>query len=294
LFLLALPLNVFAQGMATSTATSSGDGIIETWLKTMDIMIADGSTRVTTVWGSGFGEILELTPEQINVLQEPLEAFGPNFTEQIDQPMLRGILLTELPTKLNQVLTPEQQLKYTEISFQASGGLDSWHLNDQLLDVVKLTDAQKEQIRKIRAECEAEIKAARQQRGAALPFDWQNATKEERDKYVAVQVADGVANREADEARLKKYAEQMKAVLTPEQKTKAEKLTAEAPALVAKILKKKQDAPGQGQEQRGKQEQEPRYFYVPRTGSWQPGDPLSEGSVPKEQPRGRFPRGESE
>jgi Spy/CpxP family protein refolding chaperone len=48
-------------------------------------------------------------------------------------------------------------LKYTEISFQAAGGLDSYlHLNDQLLDVVNLTDAQKGQIHKLATERTAE------------------------------------------------------------------------------------------------------------------------------------------
>jgi hypothetical protein len=174
-------------------------------------------------------------------------------------------------------------------------------LNDQLLDVVELTDAQQEQIRKLRSEREAEGIAAMNERGVGLPFDWQNATQEERDKYVATQVADQMANREVDEARLKKYADQIKAVLTPEQKTKAEKLTIEAPALVGKFLGKKQDAPKPvGQEQRGQQkqdekqgksEQTPAYIYVPREGSWRPGDPLPMQN--KEQKPGRFPRKET-
>ena len=199
-----------------------------------------------------------------------------------------------MQTKLNQVLTPEQQLKLVEISFQAAGGLDSRHLDDQLLDVVNLTDAQKDQIRKITAEREAETRLAMQQRGAGQPFDWQNATQEERDKYIAIQIADQKANRATDEARFKKYAEQMKAVLTIEQKTKAEKLTADAPALVAQLLRKKQDVSEQVQDQRGQQGQNRQVpqvpVYVPHSGSWQPGDPIPEGYRQQRQEGGRFPR----
>jgi len=234
--------------------------------------------------------MLELTPEQTNELQEFAESLAPSRPqEEMPQTLermnkFRGI--TAMQTKLNQVLTPEQQVKYTEISFQASGGLDSRHLNDQLLEVVNLTDAQKDQIRKITTERETEIRAAMRQRVAGQPFDWQNATQEERDKRAAALVAEQNDNRATDEALVKKFAEQMQAVLTVTQRAKAEKLTAEAPVLVAKLLAKKQDASRPEQQVQDKQVP----VYVPHSGSWQPGDPIPEGYRQERQERGRFPR----
>jgi len=285
LLLLALPLNVVAQTVVTrSFSSTTGNRDEGTWIHTS----STGDDIIT--WGTGFGDMLELTMEQTNDLQEVMEALDPfSPPDQVHPVWLRGGI-NYIRTKLGQVLTPEQQLQYMEISFQASGGLDSRHLNDQLLDVVNLTDAQKDQIRKLRAEREAEGIAARNERGVGQPFDWQNATQEERDKYVAAQVADQMANREVDEARDKRYAEQMKAVLTAEQRAKAEKLTAEAPALVERFMGKKQDVQQQGRlQQNGRT---PAYTYVPGTGAWQPGDPIPEGLPVERNERRRFPRSE--
>ena len=278
----ALPRSVFAQQTSWmfSSTSSSTDGA---WIHTRS------SDDGTIVWGAGFDEMLELTPEQTNELQEFAESLAPSRPqEEMPQTLermnkFRGI--TAMQTKLNQVLTPEQQVKYTEISFQASGGLDSWHLNDQLLEVVNLTDAQKDQIRKITTERETEIRAAMRQRVAGQPFDWQNATQEERDKRAAALVAEQNDNRATDEALVKKFAEQMQAVLTVTQRAKAEKLTAEAPVLVAKLLAKKQDASRPEQQVQDKQVP----VYVPHSGSWQPGDPIPEG-YRQERREGRFPR----
>jgi hypothetical protein len=84
----------------------------------------------------------------------------------------------------------------------------------------------------------------------------------------------------------KRYSEQIKAVLTAEQRAKAEKLTAEAPELVEKFMGKKQDA--------SKQSRRTPYFYVPHAGSWRPGDPLPEGITPSQPSPRRFPRTERE
>jgi len=290
------PLNVFAQPVRApdtrlmrSSTSRGADGM---WIHTK----SEGDDVI--VWGSGFGEMLELTPEQMSEFQEFTEALEPprqqEEREQTLERMQKFQGINSMQTKFNQLLTPEQQSKYAEIAFQASGGLDSRYLNDQLLDVVNLTGAQKDQIRKIRADREAAGIAARKERGVGLPFDWLNATQEEREKYVAVQVADQRVNSKVDEALDQKYAEQMKTVLTAEQRAKAEKLTAEAPALVAKLMGRKPVAPGRvAQEQRAQQgqvpqQQTPSYIYVPHAGSWQPGDPLP---VPIEERKpGNFPR----
>jgi Spy/CpxP family protein refolding chaperone len=282
---------VAARGMSvvktTISVDSNGNG---NWIATKK----QGNEVV--VWASGFGKLLELTQEQANDLQDVIENLQPPKKQDgLVVPPQGGYLSIEnMRKKLDQVLSKEQQLKHTEISFQAGGGLDSHHLNDQLLDVVNLTDAQKEQIRKIVVEFAEEDYTEREKRGAMKPFDWQNSTREERDKYVAAMIADQNANKANDEARIKKYAEKMKAVLTPEQQAKAEKLTAEIPALRDKFMGRKRDASEQVQSQPRQTGQAPQPQppgYTPGAGSWQPGMPLPVESPPSERPR-RFPRSE--
>ena len=273
------------SGAMRSTTSGSSNG----WIHTRS------TGNKVIVWGTGFSEILELTPEQTDELQEVIEQLRPPFSPADIAALFnrtRWLSIADMQTRLNQVLEPEQQLLLAEISFQAAGGLDFHFLNDQLLDIVNLTDAQKEQMRRINAEFEAEHMAARQRRGALQPFDWQNATQEERNRHIAAQVADQRDNRESDEARTKQYAKRIIAVLTPEQRERAERLTAEAPALRSRFMGRAQGALGQAQAeggQQGQRTQSPAYIYVPGSGSWQPGDPLPPGAV-QPQPRGNFPR----
>ena len=270
LFFFACSLNVFAQNRLMTSITGQNDA----WI------VSKRDDNGVFVWGAGFGEILKLTPEQTNDLQEVI-AYPDSDTKV-------GFLETnDSWTKLNQVLTPEQKLKYTEIAFQASGGLDSYlYLNDQLLDVVNLTDAQKDQIRKLDTERTTEYWAERLRRPEMPPFDWQNATQEERDKHIADFTAAlqdiQVAFIKNEPELFKKYTEQIKAVLTAEQRAKAEKLTTEAPALVEKFMGKKQDV--------SQQSGRIPYIYVPGPGAWQPGS----SAIPeqyRQERNSRFPRG---
>jgi Spy/CpxP family protein refolding chaperone len=244
------------------------------------------------------------------------------------------LTLADVQSTIDQTLTPDQRLQYAEISFQAGGGLDSRHLNDQFLGVLKLTGAQKDQIRKMTAEYAKEVaevvsarrETLRQQYGepkplkAPPPFDWLNATQAEKDKYIAEIAADAYDHamndpvnvaymkaqpsyREEDEARAKRHNERVKALLTLEQKKKAEKLTAEAPALVAKIMNrnkepdasklatKEQRGQQDQKEQKGQKEQTPAWIYVPNDGSWRPGEPLPNQI---ERKPGNFPRKKAE
>ena len=228
LSLLALPFNVFANRLITQMT-----GQNDAWI------VSKSDDDGVFVWGAGFGEILELTSEQTNELQEVIAR--PDSDTKV------GFLGTDDSwMKLHQVLTPEQLLKYTEISFQASGGLVSDRLNYQLLAIVNLTDAQKDQIRKLETERTTEYWTERLRQPEMPPFDWQNATQEERDKHItdltAAHIAIQLAFTENEPEFFKKYTEQIKAVLTVEQRAKAEQLTAEAPALVEKFMGKKQDA----------------------------------------------------
>jgi len=248
-----------------------------------------------------FAKLLELTPQQTTDLQRvtseageairtktqeamrPQQDGGPPSPEAMRQNMdkIRQLVeegIDEASAKLDQVLQPAQRTKFRETTFQTLGGLDSPMLNDRMLAVVDLTDAQKEQIRKITEE-----------RNAAMMADIQNINWRDREAMERSRVA--------TEERNKKFADQIKALLTPEQKAKAEKLTAEAPALREKLGI---PAPGprgqQGPGQRGGQPPAPGGGFVPGSNAWRPGQDTP-GAPPAAPPGGRqrggFPRGEN-
>jgi Spy/CpxP family protein refolding chaperone len=235
------------------------------------------------VWNEGFGNELNLTPEQRTNLQNAIEEFR---TQRVQggagtppNPNAMRQRLDNVRNRIAQSLNPQQQSRLRELSFQATGGLNSPLLNERMLEFADLTDAQKEQIRKIAEERTAESRAAIQ--------GLLRATPEERTQFAT------------DSAeRNKKYAEQIKTVLTPEQKAKAEKLTAEAPALRERLGALAQQVQGQ-RGQQGQQQgqvvrpvpQRPAPIYTPGGGSWQPGDPVPV-QPEKEQTGGQFPREE--
>lgn len=235
-----------------------------------------------------FAKMLELTPEQATRLQDIMretseerrrqmqemqQGGAPPNPEQMRQRMEQSVEATQ--TKFDQVLNPLQRTKSREILFQLSGGLNSPMLNDRMLQVLELTDAQKEQVRKIISDRNEENRAAFQ--GG---FNFRDASQEERDKFRADM-----------ETRNKKFADQITAILTPGQKEKAEKLTAEAPALREKLGLPE---PGQGNTQRQRPQggggQSPAGGgYIPGANSWQPGQPPPTREQGGEQPR-NFPR----
>jgi hypothetical protein len=134
---------------------------------------------------------------------------------------------------IGKVLNAEQLTKFKEIYFQAANGLNSMQLDARLLGAVNLTDDQVKKIDEIADKRTEENRAAMQGRqggqGGGAGF-----TPEER---TAMMERNG------------KYADQIKAVLTEEQKKKADDLTAGSAALREKLGL---PAPGQrGQGQRG-------------------------------------------
>jgi Spy/CpxP family protein refolding chaperone len=189
----------------------------------------------------------------------------------------------ESQAKINQILTSEQQEKYKILQFQIVGGLDSPFLGvlgGRALEVLNLTEEQKAKLKAINEEREAESRAAFEKRG---PINWRELSQEEREKI-------GAEQRAENEARTKKFAEQIKAVLTPEQKEKAEKLTAEAKEIREKIgignreRREGEDRPGRGE---GGGE------YRPGRNSWQPGQGTGERGNQNRQPRRAFPQTEN-
>ena len=176
---------------------------------------------------------------------------------------------------VNQALTQEQGTKFREIAFQLSGGLNAPRLHERLLDTLDLTTSQRETIRKMAIEQEMENRAAR---GSGADRE---LTPEQR--------------RAADEERNAKYANQVKAVLTSGQIAKAEKLTAEIPALRERLGMPTQFAQGQRPErtQRGQGAgQRQGGGYAPDTNSWRPGQGAPP-ATPGAAPQGRFPRGDA-
>jgi len=209
-------------------------------------------------------KMLELTAEQRESIQKILE----EARAQRPQPQQGGGTppnpeemrqrIDELQTKINQVLKPEQQTKLNEMSFQLTNGLDSPMLSGRTLEVLELTAEQKAKIRQISGERNAAFRTAMQ------GFDFRGASQEEREKF-----------RADNEARGKTYSDQIKAVLTAEQREKAERLIAGATELREKLgipQPGQGRGPERGQDQgRGQRPRQDGSDYRPGDGSWRPG-----------------------
>ncbi|MDR0869180.1 MAG: Spy/CpxP family protein refolding chaperone [Planctomycetaceae bacterium] len=210
-----------------------------------------------------FKKELNLTEEQISQLTklaeeqrpqrgERREGQGPpsreemqKFREEIEK------RVDEAQAKVNQVLSPEQQVKVKELRFKLAGGLDSPRLNARNLDVVNLTDEQKAKLKAIQEEQEKEGREALEKRGNV---DWRNLSQDERQKL-------GQELRTEVEALQKKYAEKIKAVLTPDQLKKAEDLTKGVQEAREKFAPPQREG-GRGERGDG---------YRPGADSWRPG-----------------------
>ena len=251
-----------------------------------------------------FAKELELTPEQATdlprVVREaverarrefentprPQQGASPEemrqFGDTMRQRMEAG--MTEVQANIDRILKPEQRTKLRDVTFQLSGGLNSPMLGmpmgeRALVETLGLTDAQKEQFRK-------------------LAEDRNTAMREMMERFrqegVDPRSAEGQTKIRAESEQLTtKFAEQVKGILTPEQKAKVENLTAAAPD-----LRKRLGIPEPGQPpQRGQQRQgqpAPGGGFVPGQGAWQPGQ--SAPNAPpggQQRQRGGFPRGEN-
>jgi Spy/CpxP family protein refolding chaperone len=234
-------------------------------------------------------EIFGLSEEQVGKLNKLSEELRPRrgerpqgsgvpsreeiqkFREEVEK------RLDESLAKINQVLTPEQQEKLKTWQFQLSGGLDSPFLSIRNLEVLNLTDEQKEKLKAINEERVAESRAALEKRG---PVDWRRLSPEDREKIGAELQAE-------NDVRTKKFADQIKTILTPEQKEKAETLTAEAKELREKLGIGNRDR----REGRDRPERE-RGEYRPNQDSWRPGQGTGERRNQDRQPRRAFPQNE--
>ena len=188
-----------------------------------------------------FVKMLELTPEQVTGFQNfarEITALGETLGEtlrmlraqarteeevrqiEVDVRRRAAMWTAEWQTKIDEILKPEQRKKYTEIGFQLSGGLNSPALgqsNEWSLGFLDLTDAQKEQIRKLTQE--------RMAKEEALSEELVGLDTRQRPQRRSM----------ATKKILAEHFEQIKSLLTAEQRAKAEKLTAESPALREKL-----------------------------------------------------------
>ena len=249
---LALPLHVFAQPNAEGEPRLMmhlGDQIF--------------------VWNPEIAGILDLTPEQREEIQKVVQAYqaqgeqrrrisqGEEIGDE-NQPIIKSFeqSFAEIRDGINTALEPEQQTKYSEMTFQLAGGLGGISVNTQMLEhVVDLTPEQKEQISEI-------VKA----------------------RNIAFTNNPDIVKRHIDLVRV---------VLKSEQITRLEKLTAEIPALREQLkMPDPAQRPSASQAQVRPQPsiQQPS-GYVPGSGSWQPGMPLPTAPPPVE--RGRFPRSDN-
>jgi Spy/CpxP family protein refolding chaperone len=131
-------------------------------------------------------------------------------------------------TNVNEVLNAEQRTMFKEVAFQLSGGLYASRLNEQMLDVLELSNNQRDTIRELTAKQGTETRNANEN----------NVGSQEQ-------------RRIANEERNVKYAEQIRAILTAEQKAKAERLTAQVPVMREKLGVSSSLYLGQGPESRG-------------------------------------------
>ena len=184
-------------------------------------------------------KILELTPEQTPELQkiaggakktiEQFKNVSPPLTTEELKPRV-ATALTETQEKVDKILKPEQRKKLREISFQLAGGLSSPLQNVQTFEAFDLTDTQKEQIRKLMEERHG---PARRTIISEITNSNPPIPREEA----------GTRIRAAMEQMDARFTEQIKSLLTTEQRAKAEKLTAEIPVLQRRMVQSLREQP---------------------------------------------------
>lgn len=162
----------------------------------------------------------------------------------------------ETDDKINAILDVEQQQKFKELRFQLAGGLDSPMLNARMLEAVNITEDQKAKLQAINEERFKEFREG-MERG---PRPDMRGSEEDRRAFFEKM-------RERGEEMRKKYSEKTLAVLTAEQKTKAEKLTEEGKAFRPQRRERGEGGRDGGRGERGREGGE----YRPGSDSWQPG-----------------------
>ena len=237
----------------------------------------------------------------------------------------------EVRTQIDQILLPEQTTMLRDVTFQLSGGLELLSFpslfQDNMfpLETLDLTDAQREQFREIRAMSGEEHMRAQKEFSLVLNAHgenrppnvfhlpetekpWDELTEEERREIVETfqEYVEAIWEeyREEEtrlrdryntewEARARRTSEQVTALLTPEQRARAARLSAGIPALLERLglrpLPPNVWERIVQEQQRQEQLQGGREVWVPGPDSWQPGRPLPGTPSPPHVPS-NFPR----
>ena len=242
----ALVVNGFAQ---SSGPGFSGSARMPTSFSQSRIMVTGINSLGRLLQNQEFVKMLELMPQQMTELRRIIDETTETRRVQ-SQPLFLSYTTyislrdteegrqeieenrqrlsavaeaadNEMQAKVDEVLRPEQQVRLRESIFQLMGGLDSASLQERLYGflVPAPTDIQKEQFRKLAEERDAEIKLVEERFGDVLRAPGETAA-EARQRFHAERMKISA-----------KYGDQMTSLLTPEQRAKAEKLTAEIPAL---------------------------------------------------------------
>jgi len=243
-----------------------------------------------------FAKELGLTPQQVTELQRVMQASGETIRTRMQAAMAqRGAdagppnpqemgrlvetIAGEVQGNVDRVLTPAQRTKLRDTTFQLSGGLSSPMIGSPMgllsLTALDLTDAQKDQFRR--------LQEARQMPNLE---GIDGRTPEGRQQIQA-----------AMEAANARFVEQVKAILTPEQRAKVDKLTTETPALRERMglpsLEEMRARMQQQQQQQRPGQGPPGGGFVPGQNAWQPGQGTPPTPVEGQQRRSGFPRGEN-
>ena len=300
----ALSLNAFAQpggGPGRGQGQGPGQGMGMGGGMGMGMGMPGG--LLGGIMSPEFATELELTPQQATELRgvvtrameefrtqgqnmqrpEPGAPPGPEMRQQFEEMRQQmETRMNEVQSRVDQVLRPEQRSRLRDVTFQLSGGLNSPMLGtpmgERALESLSLTDAQKAQFRGILEDRNAAMARERENIGEV---DWRDPAVRER-------------LRTENEARNARFADQVRGILTAEQREKAEKLTAEAPALRERLGIPAPGAQQRGQQgQGGRQQTAPGGGFVPGAGAWRPGQDAPSAPASGTQPRRTFPRGEN-
>jgi hypothetical protein len=205
--------------------------------------------------------------------------------EGVQQDLMRD--MGRVSAALDTMIAPERKEKVQKLVFQSLGGLDSPLTTLSSMEVLNLSEDQKEKMRGIFGEMKAErvghmetmlkMMESAMERIAAVGGP-QNLSQEEREEFDTMR-----RELEAQSfATARKLADRLRQHLTPGQLELEKQLIATRPDFLGRLPRHMQREENTTTEEEG--------MYSPGINSWQPGQPLP---VPiQEQPRGRFPRPE--
>ncbi|MDR2169529.1 MAG: hypothetical protein LBP59_05255 [Planctomycetaceae bacterium] len=180
--------------------------------------------------------------------------------------------------KVNEILTQEQQTKFKTLPFQVTGGLESRFLNARSFDFLDLSEDQKAKFKQIEEENQAEFRRI---------FTRDGARPNSRPTNEDVQ-----KQRDEMQKRREQQKQKLLALLTPEQKALAEKLTAEAKQLNLQPQRNERNRGERNNRDRNRNGRERgNNEYRPNNDSWKPGSGTPENNNTQQR---RFPRGNQE